>query len=371
MRMNSLKNVHLSDARAAARRLGQWWLTEARAVSASMGKARSHAMRANLRIECASDAVVLKSVDRVGQIQSTKRIDWARYSRDELNATWAMVSPRGPRAALHLALSDQDAISQTLLVPSQARSRVGEIIREHVRRKTTWKPDDVLIGCEIGENQPERVEARFVLVPKTGLAKILAVLQLSESDVDVLEVYATGSKNPVPIFLKSPQTTSNRHYASIAAAAAFALVATVAISITMLTIQRSAALSELQHRLDTVVGSTKDLSGKMREVQGSLDRIDRLTKLRSAPSVVQLWEALAELLPDTVWLTDLEINGSKIRISGYARVTTEIIPLLSQSSLFSEVVLTAPIVVDAAKGNERFSIEFKLRNARLQFDGEA
>ena len=121
-------------------------------------------------------------------------------------------------------------------------------------------------------------------------------------------------------------------------------------------------------QISEISTSAKQSPDGPRSVAGLADDIARFTELRSAPGVVQVWEELARILPDSTFLTEMEIKGDELRATGFSAAAPEI-QLLEKSSIVHGAAFSGPLVFDRAKGKEHFSLRATLRKARAPAEG--
>ena len=95
-----------------------------------------------------------------------------------------------------------------------------------------------------------------------------------------------------------------------------------------------------------------------------LARLQRM-KLGQVPAV-EVLEELSRLLPDTVWLTDVRIEGDAVDIAGLAKSGAALPPLFVGSALFADAALTAPVTLDQREDKERFSLRIRIKPPRAQ-----
>ena len=69
-----------------------------------------------------------------------------------------------------------------------------------------------------------------------------------------------------------------------------------------------------------------------------------------------LLETLSRLLPRQVWLTQVDFDGRRLRIAGFAPQASDVLELLEGSRHFSQVEFASPIVTDAQTGAERLDL---------------
>jgi general secretion pathway protein L len=79
-------------------------------------------------------------------------------------------------------------------------------------------------------------------------------------------------------------------------------------------------------------------------------------KYQIAPTVLVL-EHLSQTLPDTTYLTSLQIDANKVRLSGSSRNAPSLIELLERSQHFSRATFYAPTTRASSGVTERFQIE--------------
>ncbi len=81
--------------------------------------------------------------------------------------------------------------------------------------------------------------------------------------------------------------------------------------------------------------------------------VDRRQRL---PAVTELLDALTRLTPDDAWLTELQITGSDVRLTGAANSATALLGLVEQSTSFRNAAFRSPVVQDSRLGRERFDL---------------
>jgi general secretion pathway protein L len=74
------------------------------------------------------------------------------------------------------------------------------------------------------------------------------------------------------------------------------------------------------------------------------------------PTVTELLDALTRLAPDDTWLTELQIVGSDIRLTGASSSATALLGLIEQSASFRNAAFRSPVVQDSRLGRERFDL---------------
>jgi Tfp pilus assembly protein PilN len=110
------------------------------------------------------------------------------------------------------------------------------------------------------------------------------------------------------------------------------------------------------------------LQPRVRQVERLESEVDGLQKKAAVLEALQAHNArtlealreLSEILPDTAWITDMNLRGDGMEISGSADSATALIPLLEQSSVFQDVALASGIARNQ-QGKELFRIRARFK----------
>ncbi|MGR3178412.1 MAG: PilN domain-containing protein [Candidatus Anammoxibacter sp.] len=97
----------------------------------------------------------------------------------------------------------------------------------------------------------------------------------------------------------------------------------------------------------------EDIQSRLTEMEDTLMSVGEI-RAKYVPRIKVLLE-LSEKLPKDAWVKELYIYRNSFEISGTAKSATDLIPTLENSSLFSNVGLTA--VINTVEGEETFRIK--------------
>ena len=106
---------------------------------------------------------------------------------------------------------------------------------------------------------------------------------------------------------------------------------------------RAAAVERMEHRIET-----------------ANTQISRLVAQRQGPLFIESLAALSRLLPEGTWLTELHLEGGKLRADGYSKNASALIGILDRSGSFANAQFSSPLVRNPADGTDRFELTFDI-----------
>jgi general secretion pathway protein L len=276
---------------------------------------------------------------------------------------------------LGLRIPVQSCFRRSVELPTAARGDAGRILELDLERSTPFKLKDVYTAAYIdeGSGAPGRIKAVQLIAKRQTIDPMLEELRAADLKVDFVDCWDEAGQAPLPVnFLAAagPQRTDfSRLVTAPRLLTVFAALLVVALPVLMLWRHQS-ALEDVQAR----VAETRTRATAVRTALESsnaavaeLTRLQRL-KLAQTPSIAVIDE-LTRLLPDSVWIADLRLEGSALDITGLAKSGSTLLPLFERSKMFAEPTLTAPLTFDQQEDKERFSLRVRLRQSGGQERG--
>lgn len=142
---------------------------------------------------------------------------------------------------------------------------------------------------------------------------------------------------------------------------AFAL----AVGISLAAKVRQADLdSRLESELKRKRTAVQAIENDRAELQRLERRKDFLARQQQHPQPGAVIAGLARVLPDDVWVYNLEYGKNELRIRGFAPRANELIPALDASGLLSAAQFRSPIVLAPGGGIDRFDIAASVKGSR-------
>ena len=140
--------------------------------------------------------------------------------------------------------------------------------------------------------------------------------------------------------------------AAMAAVGATAAIAADAIIGKKLEQQQDQLARQIASRRAAALGGRE---GSLDAATGALRALER-RKHDNAAAVIVL-EQLSQILPDHTYVTELRIEGDKLRLVGITRDAPSLIGLIEQTQQFTRATFFAPTTRSPNESGERFHIE--------------
>jgi general secretion pathway protein L len=89
-----------------------------------------------------------------------------------------------------------------------------------------------------------------------------------------------------------------------------------------------------------------------------------LDRKRHSPTLTIVISDLTRILPDDTWLTELQVVGNEVQLSGVTASASGLVGILEQSGVVRNTAFRSPVTRDPASGRERFGIAAQLHRDR-------
>lgn len=272
----------------------------------------------------------------------------------------------GGRAPVCLRLNGERALRTVVDLPLAAEVNLDEVVSFELDRHTPFRADQAAFSQRVLERDPaaQRLRVELIVVPRPVIDQALAIGARLQLDADRIDVGDAGgnlaaSGNLLPS--RSPVTRQRGHertlvYALAAAAAALALVA---IYLPLHTMQRTA--DSLQEQFEAAKKSAIAAAALQKEIDAlRKDELFLVDRKHDRPTVSKLLLEATRILPDDTWLSEWQLAGSEMQLTGYAGSASALIGLLEQSKIFHNTTFQSPVVQDSKSGRERFHVSTQI-----------
>jgi general secretion pathway protein L len=259
---------------------------------------------------------------------------------------------------VELVLQSDRFLFRLLELPNRATEFMPGIVRSQIDRLTPWNAADAAFGwSEPTEADAERMVVTIAATTLTSIKPYLqAMADIGAQSVSVFAVLpnADSAATPIKVWEQSGRGTKKidhirqRLMRVLVAACITAVIALAANAILGMTF--SAQQDELARRMSGA--RSGQTAGSMTAAQRILER-----RKHEAPSTVLALEALSKILPDQTYVTELRLDGDKMRLTGVTRNAPSLISLIEQSGRFTRASFFAPTTRSTSINGDRFHIE--------------
>jgi general secretion pathway protein L len=267
---------------------------------------------------------------------------------------------RGSRAEIFLQPSR--FLFRPLELPKRASEFLDGIVRSQIDRLTPWAAGEAVFGWGKPEDiGPDRMvvtvaaTARGLVAPylhaltSLGVKSIAVSTLLPGPEAVVVKVLDEKGHHALDV-----QRVRRILVAVLLVAALGAVVASVGGAVLDRTLQAK------QDQLARQIASRRAaaLGGREGTLDGATAALRTLERRKhDNPSAVIVLEQLSKLLPDHTYVTEMRIEGDKLRLVGITRDAPSLIGLMEQTQYFSRATFFAPTTRSPNESGERFHIE--------------
>ena len=269
--------------------------------------------------------------------------------------------------SVELLLRPERFVFKPLELPSRAAEFLDGVVRAQIDRLTPWTADQAAFGfsspVDLGAG---RIAITVAATAKSRLLPLLTAFTGAGAASVTLRTAAPESRSDLAPIMIMEQNTA-RHLdvhrarrallAALVAALLIASIASVASAIIADNLQ--ASQDDLARRIAQRRAAAMTARNDPGDPKTVAERALAQRKNES-PSVVVALEILSQIFPDNTYVTELRIEGNKVRVSGITHDAPELIRLIEQTKHFSQAAFFAPITRSPSDTGEHFNIEARM-----------
>lgn len=274
----------------------------------------------------------------------------------------------GPRRSVGIRIPAVSCYARSTELPAGARKDFEKILRMDLERATPFKLQDVYTAhiIDTGAQRLGKVHVQQLVAKRSIIDPLLADLESVGQSAAFVDCWRDKLSPGLPgDFLPDKSDTARGGFSLTAVKALAAAACVLAILAGYLVVSKyEVALDQLRAETATMKTRAAAVGRQLERSAAAVDDLERLQELKKkqVPALVTL-EEVSRILPDSVWLTDLRIEGGTVEILGLAKSGAALPALFEQSKLFAGAALTAPLTLDQREDKERFTLKVRLRQA--------
>jgi general secretion pathway protein L len=270
---------------------------------------------------------------------------------------------RGSRAEIRLRPSR--FLFRSLELPGRASEFLDGVVRSQIDRLTPWNASDAVFGFSPPEElASDRITVTVAATARAQVApyvKALADAGVESITLTTVKEDEAGGSIPIKVLEERPRSIVD--VSRVRRALVVVLVLAGLAAVTSIT---SAAIigNNLEDKQNELARRLVERRAALRASEGSAPALSALGKLelrkQESPASVMVIEVLSQVLPDHTYVTELRIEGDKLRLTGVTRDAPSLIRLIEQTSHFSRATFFAPTTRTPSDPGDRFHIEAQI-----------
>lgn len=362
--MRLSRSAYLPSLNAAWR----WWSRELAALVPERWRRRLIERRGPLVLALEGDDCAALIRRGGGGEERLGRLDLAPAAAAQSRAALAALGPRLRRnsGVVVVRVPTEAALRTVLALPLAAAGNLEQVVAFELDRRTPFRSEEVYRSQYVlrRDAASKRLAVQLTLVPRPPVEAALAAAERLGLVVERVEVAGEpASGNLLPPRRQALAARLPRFAVGGLAALALALAGAAVLVPLEQAHQRaatlSAALADSRRRADESLKLEKEIDAEIQQ-SGFL-----ALRKRETPSASELLDTLTRLLPDDTWLSELEISGGELRLTGFAASASTVLGLVDQSPRFANAAFRSPVTQDPKMRREQFNIAARIvrRNA--------
>ena len=260
---------------------------------------------------------------------------------------------------LTLSLAANWGLCRTLKFPIQASSSLDGILHYELEKVTPFKPEQIIYAYTIlhRDKNTNTIEIEFHATPKNKLLPILSQIEqlgLHPDKVVLQHPDAQKEINLLPDTNNPSNQTSRWHYVNLTL---------VICSLILFLIYKGVPLYHLEKEIKMTEEELKPLRKEAKIADSLKAEWNRLKNQNAAVNqqitayqpILLILDEMTDILPNTTWLSDLNIEKDQIQLRGESTSASALIPLIEGSDLFRNTRFRSPVMTQSS-GKETFEI---------------
>lgn len=264
---------------------------------------------------------------------------------------------------VELVLRAERFLLQPLELPARATEFLEGIVRSQIDRLTPWSAEQAAYGwSEPVPQEDDRIIITVAAASKDTVTPFIHTLERYEPRSVSIYTETQDSEGQALIAVFNDRIRAHVDTARMRCVLNRTLLVMTIVTTLFLCASTfiggyiEARQAEIALKVGTARGKlSKDGNPNLTHLQMLEQR-----KFDVAPTVLVM-DNLSQVLPDDAYLTNLQIDGSKMRIAGVARNAAALIELMERSKHFSRATFTAPATRLPSEPGERFQIEAQIQ----------
>jgi general secretion pathway protein L len=355
----------LSNATDLARAVLRWWVGELWGMLPSRLAALAQRSRARILLEVHGGDIV--AAWEVG----TERIELARIhadSQDHDMAQGALAAAlrrvRRTSITTVLRLPTAQILRRKISLPLAAAKSLRQVLAHEFDRQMPLSRDQAYFDCRVlhRDRGKKQLTAELITVRRGVIDRGIELANSCGLRLTQIELIGDGDPVRLPGLLQPEDSATRRRWEWRVSAALVGLGFIFIVGTCTALVDRQQNYDDAIAQALAAAKSRADAAKQLQAKVHAIAESQRFLPLQKrAASVMTVLNEVTRILPDNIWLFDLELRGKEVRLHGFAPAASSLLVLFAQSPLFENARFRAPLTQGQHGSVERFdlSMDFK------------
>ena len=250
-------------------------------------------------------------------------------------------------------------------LPLAVESNLGPAVSYQLDQLTPFRADQVWHDFRVLERETDsgRLKLDLRLVPRNRVSPVLerlAAIGIRPHVLDSAAEMPLADRSPDKAGFNLLPPEQRRVYADrrvrLNWALALAVVLVLALVMGQSLYLRGQGIEKLQAEIAVLRAEAEQVMTLQRELEDALDAANFLAEhRREQPVVMHVLDEITRVLPNDLWLEQVQIRGEELTMSGMGNGSQRLIELVNGSTLFSDTEIRGQVRIDPNTGQERFN----------------
>lgn len=296
----------------------------------------------------------------LGSIDLVNATDEQRRSLTERVGTAQALPPR-----VELILAEDRLLSHEVFLPLAVEGNLASVLLFEVDKLTPFRKGEAMLAFRQTGRHPElnKVSVELYCTDRKKLNAPLEKLRamgLAPSAVLPESLLAHAGSDSINLLPAEERTRPESMWNSTARRQALVAAGLTVMALIIPAWYLERKVEHLQLEIDEVRVQATRVAEKRGQVMGHLMARQALVQQKNQqPGQLEVIAELTRLIPDNTWVSRLRVFGNKVLIQGESGRASDLIEVLEQSGLFSNVRFRSPITRNPRTALEQYQIELE------------
>jgi len=342
-----------------------WWIAELRGVLPSGLAALAQLHPARILLDVREHSITVAREVGTERTELT-RIATDGQDHDQVRSALAAAVRRVPRIGIAtvLRLHSEQVLRRRIPLPLAAARSLRQVMAHEFDRQMPLSREQVYYDCRVisRNRQKKQVTAELIVVRRSVIDSAVELVKSCGLRLTEVQLIGEGDSVRLPGLLQPTEATAGSHWHRRATAALAGLSLLLGVGALVAFVDRQQSHDDVIAReLATAKSRAEAAKQLLAKVGAMADAQQFLPLQKKASSVMTVLNEVTRVLPDAVWVFDLEVRGKEVRMHGFAPAASSLLQLFAQSRLFENARFRAPLTQAPHGSQERFDLSMDFR----------